>query len=57
MEGLVEFVLVNKLELAEGLFAFLGLFSVIAKITPTEKDNAVLDFLLKIVHALGLTKK
>ena len=54
---MLEFLLSNKLELIEGLFAFLGFFSVVAKITPTEKDNFVLDWILKIIHALGLTKK
>lgn len=36
--------------------AILGVFSIIAKITPTEADNAVLDKILSVVHLLGLTK-
>lgn len=39
------------------LFALLGLFSIIAKLTPTEADNKLLDKMLSVVHALGLTKK
>jgi hypothetical protein len=43
-------------ELIQALLALLGLFSIIAKLTPTEADNKVLDKLLAVVHALGLTK-
>jgi len=39
------------------ILAALGLFSVIAKMTPTEADNKVVDFLYKIVNFLGLTKE
>lgn len=43
-------------ELGQAALALLGLFSIIAKLTPTEADNKVLDKLLTVVHALGLTK-
>ena len=39
------------------ILAALGLFSVIAKMTPTEADNKVVDFLYKIVNFLGLNKE
>jgi len=38
------------------ILAALGLFSVIAKVTPNETDNKIVDFLYKIVNFLGLTK-
>ncbi len=44
-------------DLTAMLFALLGLFSIIAKLTPTEADNKILDKILSVVHALGLTKK
>jgi len=53
----LDFFNTHKLELLEGFFAFLGLFSVVAKLTPTEADNRVLDAIIKVVHAFGLTKK
>lgn len=37
--------------------ALLGLFSVIAKATPTKADNRVLAVVVNLVHTLGLTKK
>jgi hypothetical protein len=36
--------------------AVLGVFSIIAKLTPTESDNKILDKVLALVHTLGLTK-
>ncbi len=39
------------------ILAVLGLFSVIAKMTPTEADNKIVDFLYKIVNFLGLNKE
>lgn len=37
--------------------AVLGVFSVIARATPTKADNRVLKVLVQVVHALGLTKR
>jgi len=39
------------------ILAALGLFSVIAKMTPTEADNKIVDILYKIVNFFGLNKK
>lgn len=39
------------------VLAILGAFSVLAKLTPTKKDDAAIDWLLKVIHTLGLTKK
>ena len=44
-------------ELLALLFAVLGVFSLIAKLTPTEADNKLLDKILAVIHTLGLTKK
>ena len=54
---MIEYIIANAADLTALLFGLLGVFSVIAKMTPTEKDNAILAVILKIVHGLGLTKK
>jgi hypothetical protein len=43
-------------DLTQLLLAALGLFSIIAKLTPTESDNKLLAKILAVVHTLGLTK-
>lgn len=50
------FVLEHATDLTALVFAVLGVFSLVAKLTPTEADNVVLDKILKLVHTLGLTK-
>jgi len=52
-----DYVMTNSVDLLALLFATLGVFSIIAKLTPTEKDNIILDKIVKMVHLLGLTKK
>ena len=54
---MIEYITANSADLIALLFGLLGVFSVIAKLTPTEKDNIILDKVLKIVHTFGLTKK
>lgn len=41
----------------QGLLMVLGGFSVLAKVTPTPKDDKIIDKILSVVHLLGLTKK
>jgi hypothetical protein len=53
----MEWIISHAADLTALLLAVLGVFSIIAKLTPTEADNALLDKVLAIVHALGLTKK
>lgn len=36
------------------LFAVVGLASAIAKVTPTEADNKVVDFILEVLNKLAL---
>jgi len=54
---MLEYIITNSQDLIALLFGLLGVFSVIAKLTPTEKDNKILNALVKIVHTAGLTKK
>jgi hypothetical protein len=44
----------NIVQLVLGI---LGVASIIAKMTPTQADNAIIDKILSLVHTLGLTKK
>lgn len=52
----MSYILAHATELTQLLLAVLGAFSIIAKLSPTEVDNKLLDKVLKLVHALGLTK-
>jgi hypothetical protein len=52
----MEYVTAHSADLATLGLAVLGVFSIIAKLTPTEADNKILDKILAVVHALGLTK-
>lgn len=37
--------------------AFIGVFSVIAAMTPNKSDDKVIDFIIKVVNVLGLNFK
>lgn len=52
----MEYLTAHASDLTALALAFLGVFSIVAKLTPTEADNKILDKLLSIVHTLGLTK-
>jgi hypothetical protein len=54
---IVEFLTSNATDLLTLLSYVLAIFSIVANKTPTESDNKILDVVLKVVHALGLTKK
>lgn len=41
----------------QGILMVLGGFSILAKITPTPKDDKIIDKVLSLIHSLGLTKK
>ena len=47
----------NWSDVATLVLAVLGVASIVAKMTPTEADNKVVDMLYKLVNVLGLTKK
>ena len=53
---IVNWVLANKMQVIELVLALLGVFSIIAKLTPTKVDDNILGFIAKIIHTLGLTK-
>lgn len=57
MADIIAFITNNSTDLLTLLGSILGVFSLIAKLTPTEADNKILDVVLKVVHTLGLTKK
>lgn len=54
---MLDFITTHAGDLSAALLALLGAFSIIARLTPTEADNRIVDALLKAVHALGLTRK
>jgi len=37
--------------------AFLGAFSILAKLTPSQADDKIVNFIYNIINKLGLTKK
>lgn len=53
----MEYIVAHAADLTALLLAVLGVFSLVAKLTPTESDNKILDKILAVVHTLGLTKK
>jgi hypothetical protein len=52
----MEFIIAHKSDLVMIFLSILGVFSMIAKITPTEADNKILDKIYAVVHMIGLTK-
>ena len=54
---MIEYIIANATDLTALLLAVLGVASIVARLTPTEADNKVLEYVYKLVHALGLTKK
>lgn len=57
MADIIAFLTANSVDLLMLLGSLLGVFSIIAKLTPTEADDKILAVVLKVVHTLGLTKK
>lgn len=57
MNDVIGWVMQNGVALIQAVLMVLGGFSIIAKFTPTKKDDAVIDAILKVIHTLGLTKK
>ena len=54
---MIEFITTHWDQVIIAVLAVLGAASAIAKITPTEADDKVINSILKVVHGLGLTKK
>lgn len=53
----MEWFMAHWADALQGLLMVLGGFSVLAKLTPTQSDDAVVDKILAVIHAFGLTKK
>ncbi len=53
LENLMSFDLAG---IVKAVLMILGAASIIAKMTPTNKDDKALAFIYKLVHMLGLTK-
>jgi hypothetical protein len=54
--AIVNWVLANYMELFQAVLALLGAFSIIAKLTPTQTDDKAIQWVLDMIHKLGLTK-
>lgn len=54
---MLQLLTAHYLEIAQGLLMVLGGFSILAKVTPTPKDDKIVDKMLSVIHMLGLTKK
>lgn len=54
--AIVTWITTNWANIGMAVLSILGGFSIIAKLTPTKADDKVIDAILKIVHAIGLTK-
>ena len=44
-------------ELLHALLAFLGFFSIIAKLKPTQVDDKLLAKIISVIHFFGLSRK
>lgn len=53
----MEWVTAHWSDIVVAVLAVLGAFSAIAKLTPTEADDLIVQKLYNIIHGLGLTKK
>jgi hypothetical protein len=53
----VNWIMNHKTELALVLTSLISVASVIVKLTPTPKDDAILAKVMKVVKALALTPK
>jgi len=50
---MIEYITENATQLIQTLIQICGAFAVIATLTPNTSDNAIADFLLKLVNGLG----
>lgn len=53
----MEWLQLHWAEVIQAVLAVLGAASIVAKLTPTQADDAFVDKILTVIHALGLTKK
>jgi hypothetical protein len=57
MEIINQILAFDWASLATGILTVLGGASIIAKLTPTEADDKVIQAIVSFIHTLGLTKK
>lgn len=57
IQSIIAWVQANLGNIVSGLLMIIGGASVFAKFTPTPKDDAILDNLLRIVNKIALNKK
>lgn len=55
--SIIGWITSNWAQLINGVLAVLGGFSILAKLTPTQADDKIINSILSIIHGLGLTKK
>ncbi len=54
---MIEWLATNWATLLGGILAVLGGASILARLTPTEVDNKVIDAILKVIKVLGLNSE
>ncbi len=52
----MEWIVNNAGDLVTALLSVLGTASVVARLTPTQADDAIIQKVLDFVHLVGLTK-
>jgi len=52
----MEWITSNWKVLITGILAILGGASILARLTPTEVDNKIIDAILRLIKTLGLNK-
>jgi hypothetical protein len=57
LNAVVSWVVANWGTIGTVVLSVLGAASVVAKLTPSTSDDAVVDFLLSVVHGLGMSGK
>ena len=54
--AIIAWVTANGGQIVVALLSILGGFSIIAKMTPTQADDKIVDAILKVIQTLGLKK-
>ena len=54
---MINWLQAHYLDLGQAGLAFMGFFSIVAKLTPTKSDDKLLDKIFSVVHKFGLSKK
>ena len=52
----MEWLTANWNDILQAGLGIFGAFSIIAKLTPTQADDKIVNGILKIIHFFGLTK-